>query len=309
MLTAGQGRGARVRGARVREALVWGALGVATAIALTVPVAYLMASSGGPTGGPEMVSARPVAVMQTVSSVHVDSMGADVIVTTARVAHVVVTETFGYPPGAGPSGPVPGRGRGPGSGPAPVPAPPGAVTSVAEGTLTVRDPGCADEESCVRFALQVPPGTAVSITSDGGSVWVSGTAGTYVDSAGGIVHATGIDGRLTIVTGNGDAWIDGVTGVLHADTAGGNSVARNISAPSAVVSTGNGDAWLAFTSPASAVTVTTDGGDATLRVPGGPYAVTASSDSGAETLRVPVNPTSPRTITISTGGGALHLLP
>lgn len=299
MLTAGQGREARVRGALVWGALVWGALGVATAIALTMLVAYLMASSGGPTGGPEAVSARPVAVMQTVSSVNVDSMGADVIVTTARVAHVVVTETFGYPPGAGPSGP--------GSGP--VPAPPGAVMSVAEGTLTVRDPGCADEESCVRFALQVPPGTAVSITSEGGSVWVSGTAGTYVDSAGGIVHATRIDGRLTIVTGNGDAWIDGVTGVLHADTAGGNIVARNVSASSAVVSTGNGNAWLAFTSPASAVTVTTDGGDATLRVPGGPYAVTASSDSGAETLRVPVNPTSPRTITITTGGGTLHLLP
>lgn len=289
MLTAGEGR---------RGAVVWGALGVATAVALTALAANLMASSGMPSGGPVPVSAQPIAVTQTVSGVTVDSSGADVIVTTARVPHVQVTETFAYPPGGGP--PVP---------PASAPVPPGAITSVAGGTLTVRDPGCLAEESCLRFTLLVPPGTDVSITSEGGSVWVSGTASAYVDSAGGTVHASGIGGPLTVATGNGDAWIDGVTGTLHADTAGGNLIATNVSVSSAVVSTGNGNAWLTFTSPASAVTVTTDGGNATLRVPGGPYAVTASTDNGPETLRIPVSSAAQRTITLSTGGGALRLLP
>lgn len=309
------GRPAARTGRPARGAWIWGVLGLATAAALTAPAAYWVAFSGGPSG-PDQYSAHPVSVTQSVSGVTVDSMGADVVISTAHVPHVQVTETFALPPDAVPPGPVaPGpvpRGAVP-PGPVPrgpvAPAPPSLVTSVSAGNLTVRDPGCADEESCARFTLVVPPGTAVTVTSEGGSVWLSGTAGAYVDSGGGTVHATGVGGRLTLATGGGDTWITGATGTMHVDTGGGNLTARGIAATSAVVTTGSGTAWLSFTGPVASVTVTTEGGDAVLRVPGGPYAVTASADGGPETLRVPVNPNAPRAIAISTSGGILRLTP
>ena len=57
------------------------------------------------------------------------------------------------------------------------------------------------------------------------------------------------------------------------------------------------------------VTVNTDGGSATLSVPGGPYSVTADSDGGSQTVEVLTAPNAHRSLTVSTGGGPLDIVP
>jgi hypothetical protein len=56
--------------------------------------------------------------------------------------------------------------------------------------------------------------------------------------------------------------------------------------------------------------VSTDGGDAQLVVPGGPYALAADSDGGPQpSVGIATDPQAHRSITISSGGGALLITP
>jgi len=57
------------------------------------------------------------------------------------------------------------------------------------------------------------------------------------------------------------------------------------------------------------VLLTTDDGSASLSVPGGPCSVTASTEGGSEMVDVPTAPAAPRSITVSTGGGPLQIVP
>jgi hypothetical protein len=57
--------------------------------------------------------------------------------------------------------------------------------------------------------------------------------------------------------------------------------------------------------------VSTENGSASLSVPGGPYAVTANSGGGgpSPTVNIPTSRTAQHTLTVSTEGGPLEIVP
>jgi hypothetical protein len=148
------------------------------------------------------------------------------------------------------------------------------------------------------------------VSTEGGSVSVSGIAGANLESDGGPVSATEIGGPLTVVTGGGSLQLDGLAGPLSANTGSGSLTAHGMTAATATVITNGGDAWLAFAAVPDTVTVSTDGGDAQLTVPGGPYAVTADSGGGPQpSVGIPADPQARRSITVISGGGSLWIGP
>ncbi len=269
---------------------VWAVSGLATAAALAVSGTHLITMAGVHTGPPPLETmTRTVIVPQPVTSLNVQTYGGQVLVVTRPGSQVQVTEKIGYDPSAG--------------------GPPAVAESVAGGQLALGDPACAQSDCNVDFTVTVPPGVTVTAATQGGLVSVSGTAGANLDSSGGDVHATRIDGPLTVTTGGGTLLLDGLTGALRADTGGGSLIARGVSAATATVTTGGGDAMISFAAAPDTVTVSTDGGAALLNVPGGPYALTADSGGGPQWVGIATDPSARPSLTVTSGGGPLRIGP
>jgi hypothetical protein len=270
----------------------WGLCGLATAAALAVPGTRLIVSAGihppaatrPPRQAPRQTMARiqtrTVTVPQPVTSLNVRGYAAPIQVMTAPVTHVQVTETIAY-----------------------FGSPPAVVQSVFHRRLFLADPACANDSCSVSFAVKVPPG--VTVTAAGGPLFISGTSGANLDSAGAPVIAANIHGPLTVSTHGGPLQVNGVTGPLRADTGGGQLIATHVSAATATVSTGSGPAQITFSAAPESVTVSTRGGLAELIVPGGPYALTTDSDGAPQTIAVATSSAARRAITVTTGGGRL----
>jgi hypothetical protein len=307
----------------------WGLCGLASAAALAVPGTLLIVSAGvspAPATAiahglvpvvPQQTQTRTVTVPQPVTSLNVQgyawvqvgmqAYAGEIQVTAAPVTHVQVTERIAY------------RGR-----------PPAVAQSVSGGRLFLADPACANDTCFVSFDVRVPPG--VTVTAAGGPLFISGTAGANLDSGGTVnpnlysggapVSATNIHGPLTVHTHGGPLQINGLTGPLRADTSGngwsygqdGQVVATRITAATAVITTGGGPAQITFSAAPASVTVSTssrsaDGGSAELIVPGGPYALTADSGGAHETIGITTSSAARRSITITTGGGQVVIVP
>jgi len=269
---------------------VWGVSGLVTAAAIAVPGTYLITAAGTYHGGapPQSAVTRTVTVPQPVTGLTVQTYGGQALVVTGPVGRVQVTETISYDPQVGP---------------------PAVTESVADGRLSLGDPACAESDCNVDFKVTVPPDVTVIAATQGGALVVSGTAGANLDSGGGDVHATRIDGPLTVTTGGGNLMVSGLTGALRADTAGGNLIVRGVTAATATVTTGGGDAAVAFAAAPDTVTVSTDGGAALLTVPGGPYALTADSDGGSQMVGIATDPAARPSLTVTSGGGPLQIEP
>ena len=56
------------------------------------------------------------------------------------------------------------------------------------GRLSLSDPACANADCNVDFRVTVPPGVTVTVSTGGGPLAVSGTAGANLDSGGGPVR-------------------------------------------------------------------------------------------------------------------------
>jgi DUF4097 and DUF4098 domain-containing protein YvlB len=170
----------------------------------------------------------------------------------------------------------------------------------------------------------------LSVSSEDGGITVSDVtaAAVNLDSGGGPIQADRINGPLTITSEDGGVTVHGLTGNLDADTGGGpfsgdlasgrasvltedgSAALTFITAPAYVfVDTGGGPAQLTFNQAPTAVMVSTENGSATLSVPGGPYSVTAASEGGSETVDVPTASAAHRSLTVSTGGGPLQIVP
>jgi hypothetical protein len=270
----------------------WGLCGLATAAAVAVPGTRLIVSAGDSPAQAAAVGqrhviripvlTRTIPVPQPVTSLNVQDYGGLIQVMTAHVTHVQVTENIAY------------DGRAP-----------DVVESVSGGRLSLADPACATWTCSVSFTVVVPPG--VTVTAAGGAISISGTSGANLDSDGGPVTATNIDGPLTVSTHGGPLQINGLTGPLSASTAGGPVVATHVTAATAVVTTGTGAASISFSSPPQSVQVSTAGGRATLTVPGGPYALNANSDGAAQIIDIATSSTASRSITVTTGGAVLEI--
>ncbi len=270
---------------------IWRASGVATAAALIVAGSYLITSAGqAGNAQPLTTVTRTVTVPQPVTSLTVQSYGAPVQIMAGSVRHVQITETLMY------------DAQGSGA--------PAVVQTVSGGHLSLGDPACANSNCSVSFAVTVPSDITASVSTEGGSVSVSGIAGANLESDGGPVSATEIGGPLTVITGGGSLQLDGLAGPLSADTGNGSLTAHGITAATATVITNGGDAWLAFSAAPDTVTVSTDGGDAQLTVPRGPYALTVDSGGGTQpSIGIPADPQAHRSITVSSGGGSLSITP
>jgi hypothetical protein len=269
----------------------WGLCGLIAATAVAIPGTLLIVSTGEPPAararpphlarlGVAETQTRTVTVTQPVTSLNVQDYAGLIQVTAAAVSHVEVTEMIAY------------YGR-----------PPAVAQSVSGGLLSLADPACADLSCSVSFAVKVPSG--VSVTAAGGAMFISGTAGAYLDSDGASVSATNIHGPLTVSTHGGLLQISGLTGPLHADTGGGPVVASGLTAATAAVTTGSGPAQIVFARAPESVTVSTVRGSVSLTVPGGPYALTANSDGAAQIIGIATSSAADRSITVSTGGGQL----
>jgi hypothetical protein len=172
----------------------------------------------------------------------------------------------------------------------------------------------------------------LTISSEDGGITVSDVTapGVNLDSGGGPVQVGRVNGPLSVTSEDGGVTVNGLTGDLEADTGGGpfagdvssgrasvltedGSVALTFaSAPAYVfVDTGGGPAQLAFDQPPDTVMVSTENGSASLSVPGGPYAVTANSGGGgpSPTVNIPTSRTAQHTLTVSTEGGPLEIVP
>jgi hypothetical protein len=261
-------------------------------------------------------------VPQLVTSLTVQSHGGPVRVTGAPVDRVQITETVMYDAPAGNLSAVPQSATAsplsasPTAAPAAPAAPsafpngtPAVVQSVSGGHLSVGDPECASSDCSVSFAVTVPADVTVIVTTEGGSISVSGVAGANLDSGGGPVRATEIGGPLTVGTYGGSLQLTGLTGPLSADTDGGSLAAQGVASATATVTTGSAGATIVFSAAPDSVTVSTDGGSARLAVPGGPYALTAESDGGPQSIGIATNPAAHRSITIMSYGGPLVVGP
>jgi hypothetical protein len=270
---------------------IWGVSGLATLVAVAIPGAVLITSAGVPWHGqqPQDTVTRTVTVPQPITGLDVQSYGAPVQVTSGPVRRARVTETITYGPRDG--------------------GLPAVTQSVSGRRLTLADPACNVSDCSVSFTVTVPLDVAVTTASAGGPVTVSGVGWASLDSGGGPVDATGIDGPLTVTTEGGPLLLNGLTGPLHADTGGGPLLAQDVAAATGTVITGGGEARIGFTAAPDTLLVSTDGGPATLAMPGGPYALTADSGGGPQVVGIATDPAARRSITVTSGGGPLTIEP
>jgi Putative adhesin len=284
---------------------IWGVSGLVTAGVLVVPTVHLLMTAGQADQGLQTGNvSRTVTVSQPVTSVTVQSYGASIQVTGARVSHVEVTEWFTVPPGS---------------------STPRVAAVVRDGQLRVGSSGCAGNGDCSSFALTVPRDMTVHVASQGGPVEMSGVAAVSGDSGGGSMDLIDIDGPVDVTTDGGPLQLGQVTGQVDVDSGGGSLDATAITAGTATVSTdggpaqltgsvgrlyvqsGGGSIGITLTAPADTVALESDSGPASLAVPGGPYRVAASSDGGPVSVTIPNSATATRSITVTTGGGSLQI--
>ncbi len=236
--------------------------GLATVGLLAWPVVVLIASAGN--GGqatsapPAPTMTRTVTVTQPVTSLSVESYGAPIQVTAGPVHHITVTEAISYP------------------GPGPAPA---VTAAVSDRRLTLAAPACADTGCSVGFTVTVPSGVAVTAESDNGGIAVAGVAGANLDSGGGPVQASHIDGPLSVTSEDGGITVSDVSAPAGAnlDSGGGPVQASHIDGPLTISSEDGGITVSDVTAPG--VNLDSGGGPVQVGRVDGPLTVT-SEDGG-----------------------------
>jgi hypothetical protein len=274
--------------ARARR--IWGLAGLAVALPLAAGGGWLITTAGvGPPGGlaSQPTATRVITVTQPVTTLNVQSYGAPVLVNTWPVHRVQVFEAITYDRQDG-TRPV-------------------VTQSLFDGTLTLAAPECEEENCSVGFTVSVPQGVAVAADTQGGSITLYGTGSASLDSGGGPVSVSGINGHLIVATEGGALSLNGLTGPLVADTSGGSVLAAGVNSATASVITGGGWARIGFTAAPDGVFISTDGGAAALTVPGVPYTLNATTYGGPQTVRIETDPAAGRSITVTTGGGPLQI--
>jgi hypothetical protein len=140
--------------------------------------------------------------------------------------------------------------------------------------------------------LSVPYDTAVTLSSAGGDVVISG-----------------VGGSASVSTGGGDLTASTLAGRLTFDTEGGNINASFLTAPYLHAESGGGDVSLVFTKPPGNLDITSDGGNVTVVLPHGAttYRVATNPEGGNVTGGVPTSDSASHTITIASGGGDISI--
>jgi hypothetical protein len=296
---------------RPRGRWMWTVSGLLVTASIGAPIAFALTRAGN-TGGVSFTIQPTVhnfTIAQTVTSVNLQSYGADIrVIGSAATKKVRIIESVNYDPSQGPT--------------------PAVIHAVSRGMLTLASPDCAQIDCSVGFTLIVPSDVSVTAVTSSGNADVAGVASANLDSGGGDVTAASIGGPLTVTSEGGNLNLTGIGGSLKADSGGGDVTAQGITGPTvsitteggqvsalgltattAIVSSGGDDAQVGFASTPDAVIVTTDGGNATVLVPEGPYALTADSGGGNETVGIATDPSARDALSVTTGGGDLVIEP
>jgi hypothetical protein len=140
--------------------------------------------------------------------------------------------------------------------------------------------------------LEAPAQTAVSLSSGGGNLSVSG-----------------MTRSVTLSSGGGDLTLNGLRGDLRLATDGGNIDGNALAAQDVIARSGGGNITLVFTSPPRNVRITTGGGNVDVILPhrGLAYNIHTTTGGGTITDSVPQNPSGPNMITVTTGGGNITI--
>jgi hypothetical protein len=241
---------------------IWTVTGLATVGLLAWPLVGLIGNAGNGGQG-EFATATPtmtrtVIITQPVTSLSVESYGAPIQVTAGPVHQVTVREAISYP--------------GPGQAPT-------VTAAVSDRTLTLDDPACATSDCSVGFTVIVPPAVTVTAEADNGSVAVSGVAGANLDSGGGPVQASHINGPLNITSEDGGITVSDVSAPsgTSLDSGGGPVQASHINGPLTVSSEDGGITVSDVTAPG--VNLDSGGGPVQIGRVNGPLSVT-SEDGG-----------------------------
>lgn len=257
MITAGQpGPGSQQR--LVRGGWIWGAVGVATILALAVPGVRAIVRSGAYYAGfPQQSAAVPtrtVVVAQPVTALSVESYGAPIRVIARPVSQVTVTEAISFDPDMG--------------------RPPHVTDRVSRGLLTLAAPACQQQNCSVGFTVTVPSGIAVSAVADGGPVSVSGAKTTTIDSGSGPVTATDISGQLTVNAEGGNVTVSRAAAAAL-DSGGGPVTASGVTGDLTVQAAGGA----VSVSGTGVADLDSGGGPVTAQDVGGPLRVSAEGGS------------------------------
>jgi DUF4097 and DUF4098 domain-containing protein YvlB len=164
--------------------------------------------------------------------------------------------------------------------------------------------------SCgLNATLEVPAQTAVTLSSGGGDMKVSGIDDVTLSSGGGDVAISGPGGLTSVDTGGGDLTASDLAGILKFSTSGGDITGNDLAAPSVDAGSGGGDVTLVFTQPPQNLDITSDGGDITVLLPHGStaYYITSSPGGGNDSESVPTSRLSRNTISVDSGGGDITI--
>ena len=170
--------------------------------------------------------------------------------------------------------------------------------------------------------LDVPAHTAVTASSGGGDIGVSGFSnGMTLSTVGGNLTASNLGGNLRLDTGGGDLTGTGLTGTINITTEGGNVDTSNVDGTSGTVrmDTGGGDLSangitgnLQFSTEggnvnadaviSQQVTIASSGGDVTLAFSQVPRSVQITALGGNVTVILPAGDTKYDISTVTQGG-------
>src|SRR6516164_3232887 len=158
--------------------------------------------------------------------------------------------------------------------------------------------------------LDVPPRTAVDLTTGGGNMQVSGIQDDVtLDSAGGDVGISGIGGTADLLTGGGNVTASDLGGILTFTTSGGDVEGGGLFSRHVTMSTGGGNVTLVFTQVPDDVSISSGGGDVTIVLPHGStsYAIQSNAGGGDYHASVLTNDASGHKIKLDTGGGNVSI--
>jgi len=158
--------------------------------------------------------------------------------------------------------------------------------------------------------LDVPSHTAVDLNTGGGNLQVSGIQGNVtLDSGGGDAGISGIGGTANVQTGGGNLTASDLGGVLKFTTSGGDVDGSGLFSRHVSTGSGGGNVTLVFTAVPDYVKVSSGGGDITIVVPRGSasYAIKSNASGGDFGALVPKNDAARHTIQVDSGGGNISI--
>jgi hypothetical protein len=159
--------------------------------------------------------------------------------------------------------------------------------------------------------LDVPSHTAVDLNTGGGNMQVSGIQGSVtLDSSGGDAGISGIGGAANVQTGGGNLTASDLGSVLTFTTSGGDVDGSGLFSRHVSTGSGGGNVTLVFTAVPDYVKVSSSGGDISIVLPPGTtsYHIKSNASGGDYgAAGVPTNDASRHLIQVDSGGGNISL--